>query len=97
MKDIIQNKNNKKELFDCRNLKFSGIPVQFAGAGPQKVKLRWILTGIAKDKKFGIDQTMWVPYEQLPQDFVDEVKKVCKVKEEKTVEVDSVDIDFFQG
>lgn len=97
IKELINHKPNKKALFEAKDLKFNKIPVKFAGSGGSNVKMKWNLKGIAKNPEFEVEQTMWVPYKQLPDDFVNQVKEICKVKETKRTDVEAVDISFFKG
>lgn len=95
IKELVNEKENKKQLFEAEDLTLSGIPVKFAGAGPENIKLRWSLTGIAKEKSYALDQTTWVPYEQVPQDLEEKILKYCKVNK-KTADIKPVDISFFK-
>lgn len=96
IKELVNENKNKKLLFEARDLTLSGIPVQFAGAGPEKIKLRWVLTGIAKDKDYALDQTTWIPYNQIAKDLEEKILKYCKGTK-KTTDVQPVDISFFKG
>lgn len=97
IKELINHKPNKKALFEAKDLKFNKIPVRFAGSGGSNVKMKWNLKGIAKNPEFEVEQTMWVPYNELADDFVEKVKEICKVKETKRTDVEAVDISFFKG
>lgn len=96
MKELVNDKTNKAKLFNADDLTLSGIPVKFAGAGPENIKLRWSLTGIAKDKDYALDQTTWIPYNQIAKDLEEKILKYCKGTK-KTTDVQPVDISFFKG
>ena len=96
IKELVNENKNKKVLFEAKDLTLSGIPVQFAGAGPKNIKLRWSLTGMAKDKDYALDQTTWVPYKQIAKDLEEKILKYCEPKK-PTHDIKSVDISFFKG
>lgn len=89
---------NKRSLYERKKFTAGGLPVHFAGAGKDYVRLRSAAKGIAKDPEFAIDQLNYFPYSQLPDDFVGQVKEVLGVDKKETDDrVEAVDISFFKG
>lgn len=97
IKELVNDKENKSKLFEADDLTLSGIPMKFAGAGPKNIKLRWSLTGVAKDKDYALDQTTWIPYDQIAKDLEEKILKYCKETKKTTDDIQSVDISFFKG
>ena len=88
---------NKKTLYEHKKFSLNGLPVHFAGAGKTYVRCRSAVKGIAKDTDYAVDQLNYVPYDQLPDDFVNQVKEVLGVEKETDDRVEAVDISFFRG